>query len=108
MGLITKFRSRARYVVGPILAISTAGYFAYHAVQGDRGMIALWHLRHRISTAQTELAETGARRQTLEHRVGLLNRSSLDPDMLDERARYMLNFGLPDETVIFIDQRKSR
>ena len=47
------------------------------------------------------MAEIAARRRTLERRVRLLNPAGLDPDMLDERARLMLNFGLADEIVIF-------
>ena len=29
---------------------------------------------------------------------------SLDPDMLEERARLMLNYGFPDDTVILTDE----
>ena len=40
MTLLYEMRKRARHVVGPVLAISVFGYFAYHSVQGDRGLIA--------------------------------------------------------------------
>jgi cell division protein FtsB len=101
MSLFSEVRSRARHVVGPVLAICAVAYFAYHAVQGDRGLIALWHLSQRIEVARVQLGETSRQRSVLAHRVKLLNRSSLDPDMLDERARVMLNYGHPNETVIF-------
>lgn len=108
MGLLAEFRSRARHVVGPVLAIFAIVYFAYHAVQGERGLIALWHLNARIETARHSLVGASARRRTLERRVRLLGGATLDPDMLDERARVMLNYALPDETVIFSTPRQSQ
>ncbi len=101
MSLISEVRSRARHVVGPVLAICAVAYFAFHAMQGDRGLIALLQLNQRIDIARAQLARTGQQRTVLAHRVQLLNRSGLDPDMLDERARLMLNYGHPNETVIF-------
>jgi cell division protein FtsB len=37
----------------------------------------------------------------MEQRVALLSNTSLDLDMLEERARVMLNFAHPDDLVIF-------
>ena len=101
MGLIVELRSRARHVVGPVLGICVSVYFAYHVVQGDRGLIAWWTLKQRVASAQQTLNEITARRKTLEHRVDLLHPDSLDPDMLDERARVMLNYGQPGDIIIF-------
>jgi len=101
MGLIAEFRLRAKHVVGPILGISAAVYFAYHAVEGDRGLIAWWNLRQQVVDAQATLDELAAQRAVLEHRVKLLHPDNLDPDMLDERARLMLNYGKPGDIVIF-------
>ena len=44
------------------------------------------------------------RRKALQHRVKLLSPGSLDPDMLEERARFMLNYGFPDDAVILTDE----
>jgi len=41
----------------------------------------------------------------LERRVAQLTSSSLDPDLLDERARAMLNFSDPNDVVIFVDEQ---
>jgi cell division protein FtsB len=101
MGLIREFRARARHVVGPVLGVLAIGYFAFHAVHGDRGLIAWNNLKLRVEAAQVVLDDTSAERRVLERRVRLLNPRSLDPDMLDERARLMLNVGRDDEIVIF-------
>ncbi|MCG8512197.1 MAG: septum formation initiator family protein [Rhodospirillales bacterium] len=101
MGLIAEFRSRARHVVGPVLGVCVVAYFAFHAVQGDRGMIAWWNLKQRVAAARAALTDITAHRKLIEHRVGLLHPNSLDPDMLDERVRRMLNYGHADEIIIF-------
>jgi len=100
MGLFSELRLRARHIVGPVLGICAVGYFAYHAIRGDRGLLALRELSHRVEMARLEHATIKSQRMQLEHKVQLLNSNSLDPDMLDERARVMLNYGLDDETII--------
>lgn len=100
MGFVAEIRTRARHIVGPALGICAVIYFTYHAVHGDRGLIAWRHLSQKVRTAREALAEASARRHLLEHRIKLLNPDSLDPDMLEERARLMLNYGYPDDIVI--------
>jgi len=106
MGLIAEIRLRARHVVGPVLGICTVVYFAYHAVEGDRGMIAWWNLKQRIAGARDALQDITAQRKVLEHRVSLLHPESLDPDMLDERARLMLNYGHDGDIIVFPQKTK--
>lgn len=101
MGLIVEIRSRARHIVGPVLGICAVAYFAYHAVQGDRGLLAWINLKQRVAAARAELDEISAQRRILDHRVSLLHPETLDPDLLDERARLMLNFGYATDIVIF-------
>jgi len=103
MGLFSELRLRARHIVGPVLGICAIGYFAFHAIQGDRGLLALRQLSQRVEMARLEHATIKARRMLLEHKVQLLNPNTLDPDMLDERARIMLNYGFEDEIVIIPD-----
>lgn len=100
MTLISEFRSRARHVVGPVIGICAMGYFAYHGINGDRGLVALWQVSKQVESARADLDVARARRQALEARVRLLRPESLDPDMLEERARIVLNYGRADELVI--------
>ena len=101
MKLIAEIRARAWHIVGPVLGVCVAAYFGYHAVHGERGAMAFLRLKQDVVQARVAEAEVAARRRVLEHRVGLLNPATLDPDMLDERARLMLNYGGEDEIVIF-------
>jgi cell division protein FtsB len=107
MRLIGELRHRARHVVGPFLGICAAAYFAYHAIQGDRGLMAWARLSRDVEAGRAEHEDYARRRAVLEHRVKLLHPQSLDPDMLDERARVMLNFGYPNELVIFVPRDRS-
>lgn len=105
MSLAQEIRRRARHVVGPMLGALTVIYFGYHTVQGDRGLLAWWHLRHEVQQAEAELQRVVAVREAIEHRTSLLRPDNLDLDMLEERARIMLNVGRGDEIIIF--DRKS-
>jgi cell division protein FtsB len=100
MALMTEIRRRAHLAVGPLLGAAAVAYFGFHMVQGDRGLIAWWHLNREIVKAEATLQRVAAERSDLAHRVALLRPGSLDPDLLDERVRAMLNLGRPDERII--------
>src|SRR5690554_5978942 len=101
MTLLYEMRKRARHIVGPVLAISVFGYFAYHSVQGDRGLIAWLQLGQQVEIAQATLEKVSRDRAALEHRARLLRPDNLSLDMLDERARQVLSLTRLDELVIF-------
>jgi cell division protein FtsB len=100
MALMGEIRRRARHVVGPVIMAGVAVYFGYHAVEGDRGLIAWWHFTSQLKSAEATLDRVHGERKALDHRVALLGPDRLDLDLLDERAHVMLNFGRPDEVVI--------
>jgi cell division protein FtsB len=103
MAIVAEIRRRARRIAGPVAAVSLAAYFSYHLVEGDRGLLAWRHNADELRIAQTQLAAVAAEQTALEHRVGLLRPSHLDRDLLDERARAVLNLAAKDEKVIFFD-----
>jgi len=98
--MLRDMRQRFRAIMGPLIGLGAVGYFAYHTVEGDRGVLAWMHLRTDIVDAELQLAKVTSERQQLEHRVLLLRPDHLDPDMLEERARAMLNMGHPDEVEV--------
>jgi cell division protein FtsB len=106
MGILQEIRARARHVVGPVLGVCAVGYFAYHVVHGDRGLIQWWNIKQRVQAAKAVLADTRAERDILENRVQLMNPGSLDPDMLEERARLMLNYGHSDDIIVLEGKRR--
>ena len=100
MNLLGEIRRRARHIVGPVVGITLFGYFAYHVVQGDRGLIAWLKLSQQVETAQIQYSETVAKRTEFAHRVRLLQPRTLDPDLLEERARTVLGLVHPDDIII--------
>lgn len=100
MGMLYEIRRRGRHIVGPFLGVCLLLYFAYHAVQGERGLIAWARLSKDIGTTQAALSVSRAEQRLLEGRVALLRAESLDQDMLDEQARRMLNLVRPGEIVV--------
>lgn len=90
----------------PLLAFSLLCYFVYHLIQGDRGILSRRQLAQRVEVLESELSALQSTKQDLERQDSLLNPNSLCPDMLEERARSVLNLAKPDEIVIFDDLPK--
>ncbi|MHA1113112.1 MAG: FtsB family cell division protein [Alphaproteobacteria bacterium] len=101
MSLFAETRRRARFIRGPVLGACVVAYFVFHAIQGDRGLLAWAKIEQEIDVARVAQAETEAVRAALAHRVALLRGDNLDPDILDERARAMLNLVGAREIVVF-------
>lgn len=100
MAVLDEIRIRARSALWPIIGALLLAYFSYHMVQGDHGLLSLLQLRAKVEQAQTLYASLEIERTQLDARVALLRPDNLDPDMLEERARVMLNFAHPNEIVI--------
>ena len=101
MKVLTEIRLRSGHIIGPVLSVCLIVYIAYHAVQGDRGLIAYCQLTKQVSHAEVTHLRISRERAIIQNRVSLLNPHTLDRDMLEERARFMLGYSLPDEIVIF-------
>ena len=76
------------------------GYFAMNAYSGNYGLNAKQDLVVLIDDLTKELARAKADRAEWEGRVSLLRPEGLDPDMLDERARAMLDYVHPRDLVL--------
>tara|TARA_Y100000813_G_scaffold195684_1_gene177876 strand:- start:15 stop:347 length:333 start_codon:yes stop_codon:yes gene_type:complete len=107
--MATRFASLKKKLVkalGPSVGILACAYFAYHTVHGDRGVTSLLMLQEKVAEAQAMADDLKAEREEWEHRVALLGSQSLDLDMLEERARVMLNVGFDRDYVIFLDKHQ--
>ena len=98
---------RLRQALIPLVCVIVLSYFAYHAVYGRHGFIAWLSLQNSVDTLQQQLEEVQATRRSLDQQVSLLRPESLDPDLLDERARATLGLAAPNEIVIFKDRNAS-
>jgi cell division protein FtsB len=95
-----KRRLRLRRAIFPVVGLLVIGYFAYHVFEGDRGIRAWNRLNQEIAAAKAERNEAQNKSNSWTRRVNSLRRGTIDEDMLDERARVMLNYARKDEIVI--------
>ena len=80
-------------------AVLFIGYFGVNAYTGDHGLKAKQDLDAEIAELSGELAELKQARAQWERRLTLLRAQTLDPDMLDERARSLLGYVHPHDMI---------
>ncbi|MBK5958266.1 hypothetical protein CCR97_08585 [Rhodoplanes elegans] len=88
-----------------VLASLMIGYFGINAYTGSRGINARKDLDAQIAELTADLAVAKAEREVWQRRVALLKSESLDPDLLDERARSLLNFVDRRDIVMIVKSR---
>jgi|SRR5690625_571637 len=104
MQLLEEIRYRLGQVAPQALAAAAVAYFAFHAVQGERGLMAYKRLSEELQETQTLAQQVATERARWEHQVALLRPEGIDPDMLEERARVLLNYLRDDEIVIYLPE----
>jgi cell division protein FtsB len=87
-------------VAAPAFVACWIAYLGYGAVDGAFGYRALAALKKEAAAKRTEVQVLTARREAMAHRADLLNPHSLDPDMIDERARAVLGYARDGDVVI--------
>ena len=82
-----------------VLAALLIGYFGVNAYTGKYGLNARQELDQEIIALTSELARLKREKAEGEQRVSLLRSDRVDPDMLDERARFQLDYVNPHDLV---------
>ncbi|MBY0407746.1 MAG: septum formation initiator family protein [Rickettsiales bacterium] len=98
---VEAYRNSGKSVWGSLLLLSIMFYLAFHAVSGERGVLALFTETRKLDEVKTELARVKAQREKLEHKTHLMSDSSLDLDLLDEQVRKVLGMANKNEVVYF-------
>ena len=97
-------RTRLRAVLSALglytVAALIIGYFGLSAYTGAHGLKAKQDLAQQQTGLMADIERTRAERLELERKVSLLRPDNLDPDMLDERARAMLNYLHPRDLTL--------
>src|SRR3979411_2321129 len=81
------------------MAAAMVGYFGVNAYTGKYGLNARQELDQEIIALTSELARLKRERPAGEHRLSVLLSDRVDPDLLDERARYQLDYANPRDLV---------
>jgi cell division protein FtsB len=100
MVIRTRLRSVLSALALYVLSALAIAYFSLHAYSGNHGLRAKEDLTVQMNALAGELAQLRAERMEWERRVALLRSDGLDPDMLDERARAMLDYVHPRDLVL--------
>lgn len=93
-------RKIIRTIIPPILFLGLTGYFAWNAVQGEHGMKSYQQQLKLLDKAKQARLDAVSEQQAWAKRVKGLRETGLDTDILDERARAMLNLTDSHDIVI--------
>jgi cell division protein FtsB len=84
----------------PTALMGATVYFGWYGLNGAHGQKAVPQREAALEAAKADLAKAQAERDGWEQKVASLKTAHLDPDMLDERSRTVLNMAKPDEIVV--------
>jgi len=99
-----RFRTALNALALYTIAALVNGYFGINAYSGNRGLRAKQDLDQQIAELSAELDVLKAERAAWDRRIVLLKPESIDPDMLDEHARILLNYADPRELTLRLKQ----
>jgi cell division protein FtsB len=85
-----------------VLAALLIGYFGVNAYDGNHGLKAKQDIDRQMAALTTELAQLRAEEAQWRHRIDLLKSNAVDEDMLDERARALLDDADPNDLIMMI------
>ena len=99
-------RKRLRSILNTLalyaLAALLIGYFGINAYNGDRGLKAKEDIDRQMATLTAELDHLKAEQAKWERRIALLKSDDLDPDMLDESVRILLDYADPHDLTLML------
>jgi len=98
----TRFKSILTGIALYALAAAMVGYFGVNAYTGKYGLNARQELDQEIIALTSELVRLKKERAEGEQRVSLLRSDRVDPDMLDERVRFQLDYADPRDLIRII------
>ncbi len=102
-------RKRLRTILNALalyaLAALLIGYFGVNAYSGNRGLKAKEDIDRQSAALSAELDRLKIEHAQWERRIALLKSDDIDPDMLDERARALLDYVDPNDLTLMDDSR---
>jgi cell division protein FtsB len=99
-------RRRLRSILNTLGLYVTAallvGYFGVNAYSGNHGLKAKKDIDRQMAALSADLKHLQVERAQWQRRVNLLKPENIDRDMLDERARALLDYVGPDELTLSV------
>jgi cell division protein FtsB len=85
---------------------AAVAYFAYHAHHGQRGLEAKASYKIKIAALDKDIRDVRLEKAQWERRVNLLRADNLDRDLLDERARALLNVVHKNDVIVILPGKR--
>ncbi len=92
---------RSLLVTGLLLAFQ--GYLGFNVVGGQYGIESQKQMRRDIEDLKGQSASLAADIDSYQHKASLFDSASLDPDILSEKARALLQMAQPDDLIVMTD-----
>jgi cell division protein FtsB len=104
-GMVTRKRLRSILTALGlyVLAALLIGYFGVNAFSGNRGLKAKQDLDQQMAALSADLDRLKLEHAQWERRIALLKSDDIDPDMLDERARALLDYADPSDLTMMVE-----
>jgi cell division protein FtsB len=80
------------------------GYLGYSAMSGQFGIDSREDIMGELAELRAQSAALQAQIDAARHRIALFDTARLDPDILDENARALLNMANPNDMLVMIDR----
>jgi cell division protein FtsB len=105
--MVTRRRLRSILTALGLYAMAALliGYFGVNAFSGNRGLKAKQDIDQQMAALSAELGRLKLERAQWQRRVALLKGDNLDADMLDERARALLDYTDPHDLILTLEPR---
>ena len=94
-----------RSLLVTLLLIGFQVYLGYNVIGGQFGIESQKQMRRDIETLKAQSASLQAELDSYQHRTSLFDSASLDPDILSEKARALLQMAQPDDLIVMTDPR---
>lgn len=86
-----------------IALLAFQGYLGYSAISGQFGIESREAIHNDIQVLKDKSSALQAEIDSFEHRNSLMNPRHLDPDIVTERARALLNMANADDILVMVD-----
>ena len=82
------------------LLLAFQGYLGFNVISGQFGIESQKQMRLDIEDLKSQSATLQAEIDAYRHRTSLFDAASLDPDILSERARALLQMAQPEDVIV--------
>jgi cell division protein FtsB len=100
---------RVRAILYPLFLYcvsgAVAGYFVWHAVNGERGLKTKDEYEQRIAMLREQLRGLKEERAVWDHKISLMKGEAIDRDLLDDEARSLLGRVDRNDLVVFLPRQ---